>query len=294
MIAALLGAAAVVLPSSPAWVTIPAPELRARYDAVWAVSDVHGHRRALEKLLVAAGLAAGKRDALHWSPSATRQLLVVAGDCIDGGPDGAGVVLLLEALQAEAGASGSRVIVLLGNHEVDYLDRPAIGEDVAHRRFERFLRTEPAAAIVGSWLFAHAGYVDADDDDEALRAYFGRLDAAWARGDQYRLLRHRRSLVAYHDWWESSRRRALVRAQLARLGLDAVVFGHDPDALGARGTVAADATGAFVKLDSGMKSGRSHGMLLRCDVAELGARSPPPRACRTVGPDGELRALPVR
>jgi len=91
-------AATVVLPASPAFVSIPAGELRDKYDVVWAVSDVHGHREQLEQLLVGAGLAVrGQGGQLGWTPGKARQLLVVVGDCIDDGPDSYGVVMLFQA-----------------------------------------------------------------------------------------------------------------------------------------------------------------------------------------------------
>jgi hypothetical protein len=250
---------------------------------------------------------------------------VVAGDLIDGGPDSVGVVLLLARLQREAAAAGSRIVVLLGNHEAELLARPRsarpelLASTTRHaaelglpprfgpKRLEAtpfwdFLRGLPVAAVVGSWLFAHAGYVDAEDGEAGLRAWIARLDVTLAPRDRdaFAALLHPRSIVSYHDWWRSRRRRAETRRRLATLGLDGLVFGHDPDALGARGVVAMDRGGWLVKLDSGLKTGASTGMLLRCDVREILAfdalvllRDGSP-TCRVQTPDGALRPLAVR
>src|SRR2546430_3737367 len=85
------------VPPSPAWVTISTEQLRADFDTLWAVSDVHGQLEELDQLLVAANLATSKgEDQVVWNHARPRQLLVVVGDYIDGGPDSVGVVLRSE------------------------------------------------------------------------------------------------------------------------------------------------------------------------------------------------------
>jgi Calcineurin-like phosphoesterase len=311
------------VPPSPAWVTISTEKLRAGYDTLWAVSDVHGRLDAVEQLLAAAGLASrDERGRVRWTPGRARQLLVVVGDCIDGGPDSVGVVFLFRDLQAQAAAEKSRVVVLLGNHEVDFLAAPRKaspellssaervglrlgrkhgGERLAGSKFGGVLRGMPVAAFIGSWLFAHAGYVDAEDE-VAVRAYFSRIASSWQGDDaaRYRPLQDPRSIVSYHRWWESRRRRSAMKANLAALGLDGLVFGHDPGALGALGTVAMEAGGWLTKLDTGMKTGRSGGMLLRCDVGRmvrgtgLSMSDHGRPTCGGLTPDGALQELPVR
>jgi hypothetical protein len=318
--AARAGAAAD-LPPSPAWVSIPTDELRASFDTLWGVSDLHGRLDELEQLLLAAGLVrGGDGGAPRWV--AKRQLLVVVGDCIDEGPDSVGLVLLLRDLQREAAAAGSRIVVLLGNHEVDFLAAPrkaskellssaeAAGLRLGHKRrgerlaageFGDFLRTMPVAAFVGSWLFAHAGYVDAEDRD-GLRAYFARLASSWSGGDgdRYGPLRAARSIVSYHRWWESKRLRSRMRDHLGALGLSGLVFGHDQNAFGAPGTIAMEAGGWLTKLDTGLKARRSAGMLLRCDVGRvvhgtsLSMSDGGKPTCGALTPDGAVHELPVR
>jgi hypothetical protein len=290
-----IAATAAPLPSSPAWVFISSEELQQNYDVLWAVSDLHGRRKQLEKLLLAAGIAIRNGHEMGWKPAQGRQLFIVVGDCIRGGPDSRGVVLLLKKLQDEAVAAGSRVVVLLGNQEITFLADPLRFRD---DEFGRFIRAMPVAAIVGSWLFAHAGYIDAHNDPDALRAYFARAGESWSTG-KYDFLRQRHSILEYHGWWKSERRRSKMKERLATLGLNGLVFGHDPDGLGAPGALAVDAEGWLTKLDTGLKAGASHGMMLRCEVSrlvrgtQLAMSENGKPICRALMPDGELRELPA-
>jgi hypothetical protein len=273
LIAAIAAAALVALPASDAWVVISRAQLQSEYDQLWAISDIHGHRDELDRLLTSARLV---KDS-HWDPDAKRRLLIIAGDLIDGGPDSAGVLGLVERITAEAPAAHSRVIALLGNHELRKLVR----------RSEPFLQSLPVAAFVGPWLFAHSGYIEADASEADLRAYFDRLAVHWAHGghERYEQFSTGDSIVDRHHWSNRLRLRERMREQLLVLGLDAVVFGHDPAALGAPGTIALDPQGFLLKLDTGMKDGRSAGRLLRCSVDA--ALQSGLSACDVVLPDGQ-------
>jgi hypothetical protein len=280
-----VAAALVLIPPSDAWVTISRAELEASYEQLWAISDVHGHREELERLLLSTGLANRDGDGeLHWEPSARRQLLLVVGDLIGGGPDNDGVVRLMKVLTSEAPAATSRVLVLLGNHEARNLLRST--------HAKRLLREAPAAAFVGPWLFAHAGYIDAEHGEASVKAWFDEVARRWALGgrERYEQFLTGHSIVDCHDWWVSRRNRKAMRKHLQLLGLDAIVFGHDPDALGARGTIAIASNGSLLKLDTGMKESRSAGMLLRCDVAQALQRGL--STCRAALANGALNDVP--
>ena len=315
------------LPPSPAWVTISAEELRAGYDAIWAVSDVHGRLQEFDDLLVAAGLAT--RDGagrVAWNPARRRQLLVTVGDYIDGGPDSVGVVLRVRELSEQAAAAGSRIVALLGNHEAAFLAYPSTAERSvlkdAHRRaaelglpprsrpsgdqlsrteFGRFLRSLPAAGFVGTWLFAHSGYLDTRDDPGAVRALFSGIASRWGSDDagRYRALLDPWSILECHNWWTSRRRRSAMRRRLATLGLNGLVFGHDPDGLGVRRAIAIDSDGWLIKLDTGLKLGESRGMLLRCEVAKvlqgtgLAMTTQGKPSCEAMTPDGRFEVVPT-
>jgi Calcineurin-like phosphoesterase len=288
VIAGALAAALALVPTSGAWVTISQPELEASYERLWAVSDIHGHREEAERLLVSAGLAT--RDPggeAHWDFRARRQLLIVAGDLIDGGPDSYGVVRLMYRLAEEAPGAQSRVVVLLGNHEARSL------LSVWPAPWKRLLRAAPVVAFVGPWLFAHAGYIDAGPGEASLKGWIDDVARRWQSGgrEQYAQFLTGHSIVDDHDWWKSRRKRKAMRKHLQLLGLDAVVFGHDPSALGARKSIAIDTKGFFLKLDTGMKDHGSAGMLLRCEVPE--ALRQGLSACRALLPDGAVHDLVV-
>jgi hypothetical protein len=296
LIALTARAEAPGLPASPAWVSISTEDLQASYDTLWAVSDVHGRRKELEQLLLAAGLAARNGDDLRWKPGHAKQLFVVVGDSINGGPHSRGVVLLLKKLQDEGAAAGSRVVVLLGNHEVGFLANPLRLRD---DDFARFIRAMPVAAFVGSWLFAHAGFIDAHADVDALHDYFAGAAESWSRGE-YGFLLQPHSILEYHGWWKNDRRRSKMRKRLETLGLNGLVFGHDPDAFGAPKTIAMNADGWLTKLDTGLKTAASRGMLLRCEVARLARQGELVMAtdgkptCGALTPDGTVHDIPVR
>src|SRR6266446_8336991 len=74
-----------VVPPSDAWVTISTDELRSRYDRLWAISDIHGRLDDFEQLLVASGLCVKEAGEIAWNRDKSRQLLVVAGDLLNGG-----------------------------------------------------------------------------------------------------------------------------------------------------------------------------------------------------------------
>lgn len=285
-----------VLPS-PAFVSITTDELRARYDVLWAVSDVHGRMRQLEDLLFAAGLAVrGDGGQPSWNPGRAKQLLLVVGDSIDGGRYGRDVILLFKRLQEQAAAADSRVVVLLGNHEVEFLAHPLRGRE---DEMSRFIRTMPVAAFVGSWLFAHAGYIEARNNEDSLREYFARVAAGWSSGE-YRVLMENDSILEAHNWWAKPRRMEKMKARLDTLGLDGLVFGHDPDALGAMNIIAMNADGWLTKLDTGLKTKASRGMLLRCEIARLARGTKLVMAengkpiCAALTGDGMLHDVPVR
>ena len=113
------------------WVTHPAVVQvnTPRSTLVYAIGDAHADPERLIGLLNAAGIIAPKTPtnveptALKWA--AGYSILVVTGDMIEKGPtDGAGslrVIALLRALQASAQGAGGQVILLMGNHEAEFL-----------------------------------------------------------------------------------------------------------------------------------------------------------------------------
>src|SRR5438445_9776397 len=316
--------APVPLPPSPAWVTISTEQLRAEFDTLWAVSDVHGRLEEIDELLVAAKLATREgEDLVVWNRAQPRQLVVALGDYIDGGRDSVGVVLRFDQLSEQAAAAGSRIVAMLGNHEAAFLadlktadrhllssahrrrherglHKPPPAEELSNSEFGRFLRGLPVVAFIGSWLFAHSGYIDAMDDGAAVQGYFAGLASTWSHEgpERYRAVLDPQSIVSDHHWWRRRRRRSRMKVRLAELGLDGLVFGHDPDALGFQDVIAMDRDGWFIKVDAGMKDGGSPGMLLRCDLArlvrgtKLAMTTDGRPNCQVLTVDGKLRDLP--
>jgi serine/threonine protein phosphatase 1 len=80
---------------------------------VWAFSDPHGVTSGFSAALREAGLLDA---ALRWA-APPRTALIGCGDYLDRGSDSRGTLALLRRLQPEAEASGSRVVLLRGNHE---------------------------------------------------------------------------------------------------------------------------------------------------------------------------------
>lgn len=210
---------------------------------VWAASDVHGQRDAVDRLLAGAGLTDG---ADRWiAPPQTA--LVITGDLVDRGPESVGLVRRLVSLREQAPARGGLVVLVEGNHEVQVLGGlagvPEIwralltfgggatlvsaglepGEwerltplQVAERvdalapDFRPALRTLAPYATWGDVLLVHGGPVP-----------FQGLDA-WAAGEERLWIRDAWFASPYpfpdHEAWAAYRDAGMAR----------VVFGHTP------------------------------------------------------------------
>ncbi|RJF73873.1 metallophosphoesterase [Deinococcus cavernae] len=138
------------------------------------VGDIHGALPKLRTLLHRARLI---DDLGNWAGGDAHLLFL--GDYLDRGPDGLGVIRLVQRLEAQAVHAGGRVSALLGNHEVMFLAahrfrvadprdrlgfymywagnggqssdlRGATPEDID------WLLSRPALLRVGEWLAMHA------------------------------------------------------------------------------------------------------------------------------------------
>ena len=160
--------------------------------------DVAGQRQA-----AAAGLGARKRGAIdepHAQTSARQtERRHAAGKGEDGErPDARealGCRVRPLALEAEEPRSGGEVIVTLGNHEAEFLNRPknkkatefddelaAKGLDprsvaTPENPYGRWLMNRPIAARVNSWFFAHAGNTAGATEDEIAKGFREAVDA---------------------------------------------------------------------------------------------------------------------
>jgi hypothetical protein len=260
----------------PAVADVPAP------DVLYAVSDVHGGYDRLMKLLVLHQVVAAvpaSPDAARWAGGAA--VLVVVGDLIDKGPQGLEVIEALRALEADAAGQGGRVVVLVGNHEAEFLVDPgnskADGDDGIDAELRAdgldpealaagvdprgaWLRERPLAARVGAWFFAHAGNSKGRSLAELERALEAALAGGGYAADE---ITGSDSLLEARDWYAGDD--GLGARYAAALGAKHLVFGHDPHALGPDGAIATAQGGALFRVDCGMSPGvdYSEGALLR-------------------------------
>jgi hypothetical protein len=158
------------------WAKDPAVVQIETTEDVFAIGDVHGDRDRLVTLLSGAGIVArveGAPGEVRWK--AGKAIVVFTGDMIDKGPKPVETLSLLRSLRGEAAQAGGRVVVLMGNHEADFLRDPgsekandfaaqvrAAGLDpkeiaACGGELGRFLCAMPFAVRVNDWFFSHAG-----------------------------------------------------------------------------------------------------------------------------------------
>ncbi len=243
----------------------PAIVDQATFTRLFAISDIHGGYDRAVALLVGNGLvAAAPASPAMATWSGGDATLVVTGDLIDKGAQSVEVVDLFRALGSSASAGGGRLIVTLGNHEAEFLADPhnskadafdgelqADGLDpcVVATTDPRgtWLRSLPFGARVGDWFFAHAG----DTHGQAIGDLERFLDAGLtANGFRDAAVIGADSILESRAWWDAAADVASTNA--AALGVGHVVFGHTPDALGARGAIAVGPSGLLFRIDVGM------------------------------------------
>lgn len=190
----------------------PVPPRPAR--PVCVIGDLHGRRDLLDKMLAR----------IEAQDNAGSARLVFAGDMIDRGPDAAGVLARLYALQLDR---PDHVICLMGNHErmmLDFLDAPA------HHgpRWMSFGGVETLASFgIDPWGVGTGR--DADDRmaglAQALRAALPDGMESWLRG--LPLIWREGQLVVTHAGADPARR---IEDQTA----DTLLWGHGAFARQAR------------------------------------------------------------
>ena len=227
-----------------------------------AISDVHGGYDRLVTLLASAQLATvSSSGRVTWTGEDA--VLVVAGDSINKGGQSIEVLDFWMALQKSAASKGGRVVVLLGNHEAEFLADPFVKKaeelrvEIAARgstpelfasprsRWGRFLRSMPLAAVVGGWYFSHSGHGASRTMDALASEFREAVDA-----DKWNapVLADDDSPLQANDWWSE----AVVSSDLAAAGARHLVMGHDPNAFGEKGIIGAHFAGRLVHIDTGM------------------------------------------
>ena len=170
-----------------------------------AIGDIHGDLAAARSALRAAGAIGAHDDA--WIGGDL--WIVQTGDILDRGDDEQAIIDLFAALEPAAAKAGGKVIVLDGNHELmnaladfryvtpggfaDFADAPGLPDLAAFTQVPLEARARVAAlmpggpyarieahhgvvAIVGDWVFSHAGVLGdwvtrLDEENRAARCF---------------------------------------------------------------------------------------------------------------------------
>jgi len=161
-----------IVQTAPArdWVKYPPIVQIDTNEDIFAVGDVHGDYDRLMRLLRTAGIIEPGREA--WI--AGRAILVLTGDLIDKGPHSVEVLRLAISLRDAAARQGGQVVILMGNHEAEFLADPTAqksqefaddlrGAGLAPREVAacrgdigQLLCSLPFGARVRDWFFSHA------------------------------------------------------------------------------------------------------------------------------------------
>jgi hypothetical protein len=253
---------------------------------IYAVGDVHGDYDRLVTVLAKGKVIADQPEhpeEVRWS--ARKSVLICTGDLIDKGPHSLKVIALFRALAKDAAKVQGRVVVLMGNHEAEFLADPDGDKalefvkelskhgikphDVAACRDEKgigeYLNSLPLAARVNDWFFAHAG----DTQGMTLKELRSIIeDEVSGKGYKAKVLLGSEGLLEARlhkrPWWEkedepAGKGEARLRRYVEALGVKHLVIGHQPGnvtfADGSRrteGTLVQKFNGLIFLIDVGM------------------------------------------
>lgn len=294
---------AVVAPPRD-WASHPAIVEVDASPTIYALSDVHGGYDRMVTLLSAHRIIAqlpNTPENAEWTAGSA--VLVVTGDLMDKGPKPLEALDLLRTLEPLASSAGGRVVFTLGNHEAEFLDDPqndkatksdGVDEEIRQRGGSAlsiadgtdarggWLRDRPFAARIGNWFFAHAGNTRGRSIPELEQAL--QLAVTSHDYDDAEII-GADSILESRGWYTADA--TVASRYAAAVGAKHIVFGHQPDALGARGEIAAAYGGSLFRIDCGMSPdvNDSDGRMLRIrrdgdiDVAE------------SLAPDGSVREI---
>ena len=262
-------------------------------DEIFALSDPHGGYAALGALLQSNHLISGfssdwkNASSVKWTGGGA--ILVVAGDLIDKGPESLGVIDLLRAVERQAAATGGRVVVTMGNHEAEFLADPennkatSTGKDaegidrelkargvdpkeLAHGRDAegrgKWLLSLPFGVRIKKWFFAHSGNTAGDSLPSLEKRLRHSIDNN-GYGDKD--ITGNDSILEAQGWYGNQDKDSTGKKYADALGVNHIVFGHDPGAFGEHGNVRASKDGSLIKIDVMMgldESGANTGGLL--------------------------------
>jgi hypothetical protein len=253
---------------------------------IYAVGDVHGDYDRLVALLALGKVIAEPPkhpEQVRWS--AGKSIFVCTGDLIDKGRHSLKVIALFRALAKDAAAAKGQVVVLMGNHEAQFLHDPddddkselvreldkhginprkvAAGED--EQDIGKFLNALPVAARVNDWFFAHAG----DTQGLTLKKLQTAVEKEVSEKDYKTAVllgKHGLLEARLHNqpWWEKEddapgKGEARLRAYVEALGARHLVIGHQPGkvvfkdgTIRAKGTMIQKFNGLIFLIDVGM------------------------------------------
>jgi hypothetical protein len=281
------------------WTKHPAIVQLDTKEDVYAVGDVHGDYDRLVEVLAAAKVIEPMPKLIkdvRWS--AGKAVLICMGDLIDKGHHSLKVIAFFRALRHQAADSGGRVIVLMGNHEAEFLADPDDDDKALQFLKElhkhdiepkdvvagkdrlgvgKYLRNLPFGARVNDWFFAHAG----DTQGKTLKELQSALETQVAAdGYDADILLGKKGLLEARlhkqPWWEHKDDRpadseARLRRHVTALGAKHLVIGHQPGKVqfsdgGQRkkGTLYQKFDGLIFLIDVGMSQAidYSHGAVL--------------------------------
>jgi hypothetical protein len=203
-------------------------------DDVWVVGDPQGWLEPLTRVLGGIGLLDANA---RWSGGGAT--LAVAGDLVDRGPDGFGVIALLMSLQSQ----GADVRVVIGNHDVQMLAARRFGDEMHSEWLEsggvgsdlerltdaqvEWLGALPAMLPVGDALVLHADalfYQEYGATPDAVSAGFRRVLA----GDSLADWRHLLDQFGEHRAFFGEDGEARLTEFLGAFGGHRLVHGHTP------------------------------------------------------------------
>jgi len=264
------------------WSNYPAvPQLDTNED-VFAIGDVHGDRKRLVKVLRSAKLVPAlpsAPDQVKWAGG--RSVLVIVGDLIDKGKKSLEVIDLLRTLQSDAASHGGKVIILLGNHEAEFLARrekreffdelknkagPDYPTEVANCKNDlgQFLCNLPIAARVNDWFFSHGG----NTNDRTIAQLSADIEAGINKDgfdtkeltDDNSILEarlHKKSNWVYNKKYDFEPKK-LLADYVSKLGVKRLVQGHQyveikfPDGIKREKYTFFQLYGLLFLIDSGM------------------------------------------
>jgi predicted MPP superfamily phosphohydrolase len=216
---------------------------------IFAIGDAHSDHDRLATLLAAAKLIDQPRNP-QWTGG--KSVVVLTGDFIDKGPQALQTIGLLRSLQTNAARAGGRIIILAGNHEIEFLASPHSkkaeefvneltragmnAKAIASCKGDlgEFFCSLPFAARVNDWFFSHAGNTQGRTMKQLIADLESGVDVDGYSSKQ--LLDENSLLEARlgNDPWfarNGADAKATLQAYTAALGVHHIVQGHQPNAV---------------------------------------------------------------